>query len=170
MITPLIQFDDPRLSQPCRVVPGGKPSQELVANLRDTLAASPHGAGLAAPQLGVLEAVFAIKVKPDVIGIYVNPQVSYMSKHEVTQVEGCLSFPGTGVAVTRPYAIKGTYFDEHGNFHEDGLEGFAARVFLHELDHLHGVCIVDKVPADERVKILAANERRRAKGARHVRV
>ena len=62
-----------------------------------------------------------------------------------TDDEGCLSVPGFRGLVERPQIIDVTYFDREGNSHVQHAEGYFARVFLHEMDHLDGILFPDKM-------------------------
>jgi peptide deformylase len=94
------------------------------------------GAGLSANQVGDLRRYFVWKT-----GMVINPELLSTTQHTATLAEGCLSFPGIKVMKTRPYGITVRYIDERGMPIQRGYDGFAARVFLHELDHLNGICI-----------------------------
>lgn len=102
-----------------------------------------NGIGLAAPQVGVNKRVFVMGNQQRSY-ICVNPEVTSTSGSK-RDLEGCLSFPGLWLNVERPETITVKYQDILGRVQEHEFTGLAARVFQHELDHLNGVCFVNKV-------------------------
>lgn len=77
--------------------------------------------------------------------IFINPQIIQTSKEEERDVEGCLSIPDTYAIVSRPHRATVKYTDLLGQIQERELDGIAARVFLHEYDHLEGILMHDRV-------------------------
>jgi len=114
----------------------------LVDEMFKTMSAS-NGIGLAAPQIGLLDAVFVVAHK-DHRKAYINPEITWSSKEISWCDEGCLSLPDVVVAVERPRSVKVKAQDVYGQWFEDKLDGMTATVFQHELDHLDGVLIIDK--------------------------
>ena len=105
-----------------------------------------NGIGLAANQVGLLKRVFAIHLQNQVPFCMFNPRVLISSNEQVEDSEeGCLSFPGLFLKVKRFKSITAEYFDRQGKKCIIELEGIDARCFLHELDHLDGVCFTDKL-------------------------
>lgn len=106
-----------------------------------------RGLGLAANQVGIPKRVFAIQLKDQVPFCMFNPRVVIVGDDEplVEGDEGCLSFPGLFLKVKRYNWISVEYFDRMGQKCIMELTGIDARCFLHELDHLNGVCFTDKV-------------------------
>ena len=107
-----------------------------------------QGMGLAANQIGITKRFFAIGHESfDVFqkpAIIYNPVlVSADGEHEVTQ-EGCLSFPGLLLQVSRPKIIMVRYQNNKGEFLMSRLTGMEARCFQHELDHINGVTFKDR--------------------------
>jgi peptide deformylase len=108
-----------------------------------------HGIGLAANQIGITKRVFTmgsynIDGFPEPFALF-NPRVVKTSDEQALMQEGCLSYPGLWLSVKRPSVIEVEYQDSRGNVHEVAMSGLIARCFLHELDHLNGVCFVDIV-------------------------
>jgi peptide deformylase len=102
-----------------------------------------HGMGLAANQLGITKRFFAIGHESfDVFkkpAIIYNPVlVSASEENEVAQ-EGCLSFPGLLLNITRPGTVMVRYQNREQDYLLSRLEGMEARCFQHELDHLDGI-------------------------------
>lgn len=114
----------------------------LVADMWETMYAN-DGIGLAAPQVGVSKKVIVIDYKDDKY-VLVNP-VILSEEGEVTGEEGCLSFPGIYEKVVSPEKMTVTYKDENGEEITRELEGFIVRVFSHEIDHLKGRLLIDRV-------------------------
>ena len=112
------------------------------------------GVGLAAPQLGLLARIFTYQVGEDEApGVLVNPVITASSDETDVDDEGCLSLGEIRVPVERSIAITVTGNDLDGNDLTLDVEGFTARVFQHEIDHLNGVLAIDKVVDPEARKI-----------------
>ena len=101
------------------------------------------GLGLAAPQVGVLKRVCIVEYD-DTLYELVNP-VLVQSSGKCVDNEGCLSVVGFRGLVERPEKIVVEYFDRHGQKHTQRAEGYFARVFLHEMDHLDGILFADRM-------------------------
>lgn len=102
-----------------------------------------EGIGLAAPQIGVSLKLITINVNGD-FHILVNPEIEEVSEENIKNLEGCLSIPGVNAQVERPMIaqVRGIdLLDEEEKKLE--REGLAARVLLHEIDHLNGVLFID---------------------------
>lgn len=147
-VRPIVMYPDPVLRVRC--APAGEmmfdPIRTLVADLLATLYAS-GGRGLAAPQIGVTRRVFVMdagwKTGAPTPLTAIEPDIIFASPDVVTGEERCLSIPDHPVQVTRPASIRLAYFDLDGVRHEAALDGAAARIAQHELDHLNGVLILD---------------------------
>ena len=101
------------------------------------------GLGLAAPQVGVLKRVCIVEYD-DKLYELVNP-VLVKSSGKCVDNEGCLSVVGFRGLVERPEKIVVEYFDRNGKKCKQRAEGYFARVFLHEMDHLDGILFADKM-------------------------
>lgn len=133
-----ILFDgDETLNKISRKVTDFNPRlHQLLDDLRDTLADA-GGAGLAAPQVGVLRrAVIVINDNDEMLEL-INPEIIETAGEE-ENVEGCLSVPGKYGFVTRPWYVKVKAQDRFGNWLETDGEDYIARCFCHEIDHLDG--------------------------------
>ena len=122
---------------------------QLLEDLRDTVRKE-EGAGLAAPQVGILRRVVVVDVKEGFFE-FVNP-VIVESKGEQTGWEGCLSVRGKRGIVTRPQTVKVEYFDRTGKKKKLTARGFFARAVCHELDHLDGILYTDRAEKVETEK------------------
>jgi peptide deformylase len=132
--TPIDQFDTPEL-------------HTLIEDMQDTMAHM-HGAGIAAPQIGLSKRVV-------IFGVGYNPRYPYAEKVPYTVLinpvlkqigdetddawEGCLSVPGMRGLVSRYSRLHYTGFDQYGNAIDRLVSGFHARVVQHECDHLDGI-------------------------------
>ena len=113
----------------------------LLDDMKETLAAA-NGAGLAAPQVGILRRVVVVVDADDHMVELVNPELVY-TEGEQTGLEGCLSVPGKYGLVTRPYKARIRAQDRNGQSFELDGEEIVARCFCHELEHLDGHLFVE---------------------------
>lgn len=133
----IVKHGDEVLTKKCRAVEKfDERLQVLIEDLFDTLYDS-GGAGLAAPQVGVLRRVAVVDVDGEHPYEFVNPEIIEKSGTQ-TGTEGCLSYPGRFGTVTRPMKVKVKAQDRFGNWHEYEGEELLARAFCHETDHLDG--------------------------------
>jgi peptide deformylase len=117
----------------------------LLDDMADTLYEA-EGAGLAAPQVGILRRVVVIDVGEGLIEL-VNPEIISQEGGQIN-AEGCLSIPGRRGTVQRPKKAVVRAQDRNGKPFELTGEDFLAIAFSHELDHLDGVLYVDKMIED----------------------
>lgn len=113
----------------------------LLNDMKDTLEKE-DGAGLAAPQVGVLRRVAVVKVEEGYFE-FINPVITWQ-KGVQEGWEGCLSVRGKRGVVLRPQKVAVSYFDRYGNAQTLRAKGFFARAICHEFDHLDGVLYIDK--------------------------
>ncbi len=123
----------------------------LARDLEDTARSYPRTTGIAAPQVGQLWRACFVDCTghpkvPHAHGpmVMVNPVLVRQEGAEVGR-EGCLSLPDITANVERPVAVTVRYRDARGEHRHVRAEGFEARVILHEMDHLDGVLILDRV-------------------------
>lgn len=144
----ILKMGDPRLLKVARPVEvfDTPDLHALIQDLKDTMAAA-QGAGLAAPQIGVDQAVVIFgfgrsqrypDAPPVPETVLINPVITPLSDEEEAGWEGCLSVPGLRGVVPRFARIRYTGFDQHGREIDREAEGFHARVVQHECDHLIG--------------------------------
>lgn len=114
---------------------------QLAVDLAETMIE--HKAlGIASNQIGLPYRAFAINSEQ--IMVCFNPRIVGFSDEMVYLPEGCLSYPGISVKVKRPGKIRVRYTQANGETVTKVFEGITARVFQHELDHLDGVCHLDR--------------------------
>jgi peptide deformylase len=136
----ILTDNDPALRKPSRVVTNfDRRLHDLLDDLAETLE-NANGAGLAAPQVGVLRRVFIVKI--DELIELVNPRL-VCSEGVQEGAEGCLSIPGKSGYVKRPDHVTVEAQDRYGKPVVMEGEGFLARAFCHELDHLDGMLYTD---------------------------
>jgi peptide deformylase len=110
---------------------------------------SNKGIGLAAPQIGINRRVFVmgsdnIDGFPAPFAVF-NPVIKEVSQEQVLDKEGCLSYPNLWLMIKRPAWCVAEYQDSNGNVKEIKVDGYLAKCFQHEYDHLDGVCFIDRV-------------------------
>jgi peptide deformylase len=149
MIRDVLRMGDPRLLEISKPLERfGTPELfELIRDMQDTMAHL-NGAGLAAPQIGVLLRVVIFGVEknpryPDAeevpFTILCNPELTPLSDEMEDGWEGCLSVPGMRGVVPRYKRLRYAGFDPHGTRIEREVSDFHARVVQHECDHLDGM-------------------------------
>jgi peptide deformylase len=117
-----------------------------------------YGVGLAAPQVGVLQRVIVVELppekedegedapeKPGQLFVMCNPEITDQSEEQVRAEEGCLSLAGLYGEVPRSETVEVRYQDLRGRRRRLYAEGYLARIFQHEIDHLEGVLFTDRV-------------------------
>lgn len=138
----IIQVGDPTLRKKSfEVVDFGPKTHQLLDDMKDTLIRA-NGAGLAAPQVGVLRRIFVVSVDNKYYEC-INPVIISKKGKQVGE-EGCLSVKGKYGTVERPYLVTVKAFDRNGKPFTVKAEGFLARAFCHENDHLDGILYIDK--------------------------
>ena len=149
MIRNVLRMGDPRLLEASKPVEAfDTPAlRALIEDMRDTMAHL-DGAGLAAPQIGVLlrVVVFGVHANPRYPDagevpdtVLINPVLEPVADEMEEGWEGCLSVPGLRGVVPRFLRLHYSGFDERGNLIERTVDGFHARVVQHEFDHLDGI-------------------------------
>ncbi len=137
--------------------PVGEITPEVIRiceEMLETMLSFENCIGFAGPQLGIPLRIFVIREEislennqyafgePEVI---INPVLTEPSEEMVTMSEGCMSLPGLHVDVARPKSISVRYQNREGEWIEEKLDDFRARMFMHENDHLNGVLMVDRI-------------------------
>jgi len=136
-----------------------KELQTLIDDMIETMRDAP-GVGLAAPQVGVSERLAVIEyaededdededesvekpAKPKQLFVIINPEIVKASEEKVNGIEGCLSIPGLIGEVERHEAIQVKALNRYGKPIKLKVDGWMARIFQHEIDHLNGVLFTD---------------------------
>lgn len=125
------------------------------------------GIGLSANQIGLNAQVFVIgsRLIPGFIEpqAFFNPVITKVSNNKKLHEEGCLSFPGIMLKISRPDWIEASYQNTKGDWIHVKADGYLATVFQHEFDHLHGICFTDragKLKIDMAIKKLLKKRRK----------
>ncbi|MCA9277208.1 MAG: peptide deformylase [Phycisphaerales bacterium] len=154
-------------ASPVAVEEGIDESLRAIAERMIVLMRSAQGIGLAAPQVGLPIRLFVAHVphdpeaEPDESGlpvstddaqVFFNPEIVEFSRDLEPYEEGCLSLPGINGEVNRPSTVTMRAFDLAGNEIELRATGLLARCWQHEIDHLDGVLIIDKMSQMSRLK------------------
>jgi peptide deformylase len=136
-------------------------TKSLIDNMVETMREAP-GVGLAAPQVGVLSRVIVVEwgddedeKAPKKLYTLVNPEITKKSEETVLGVEGCLSIPKFIGEVERSENITIRGFNRNGQPVKINAEGWLARIFQHEVDHLNGVLFTDRA---ESLTMIGENE------------
>ncbi len=121
--------------------------QQLIDDMIETMYAAP-GIGLAANQVGVLKQVMVIDISSRdekiPLVVLVNPEIT-SSEGEIEAEEGCLSVPGYLTVLKRAEKVKVKGFDRDGKPVEVESEGLLSRVLQHEIDHLNGILLIERI-------------------------
>lgn len=138
--------------------------QKLIDDMVETMREAP-GVGLAAPQVAVSQRLAVIEYAPGSedlpedaeppepkLYVILNPEITAKSEEMVDGAEGCLSIPGYAGNVLRHKAITVKAFNRKGRPIKIKAEGWLARIFQHEIDHLDGVLFIDKADKVWKVK------------------
>lgn len=119
----------------------GERTAQLLDDMRDTMRKA-QGAGLAAPQVGVLRRMFVVDVKEGYFE-FINPEI-IKQKGKKKDIEGCLSIPKKHGFVIRPQCVKVRAQDRNGDYFELEAKDFFAKAICHEYDHLDGILYIDR--------------------------
>lgn len=140
----ILTDDDPHLSLPCAEVEADTwPAKRVILEMQ-LLRVDSNGAGLAAPQVGIMLRFCVIDPQycPGLmLGVLINPCIVARSDDAHYADEGCLSFPGQTTSMYRSHAVKVRFSDFGGRDCSRWFYGFAARLLQHEIDHLDGITI-----------------------------
>ncbi|GAB4542789.1 MAG: peptide deformylase [Anaerolineales bacterium] len=154
----IITLPDPVLRKKAKpVTEFGKELQTLIDDMIETMRDAP-GVGLAAPQINVLQQLAVIEYaegkdededenaepKPKKLFVLINPEIVKASEEKVSGVEGCLSIPGIIGEVERHEALQVKALNRRGKPVKFKVNGWMARIFQHEIDHLNGVLFTDR--------------------------
>lgn len=159
-IREILTDKDPALHKKCHPVTRFDAKLGLLLDdMKETLAHA-NGAGLAAPQIGILRRVVVVINEADQVIELVNPEI-IATEGEQVGFEGCLSVPGRWGKVKRPMKARVRAQNRQGEWFEVEDEGLTARCFCHELDHLDGHLfteLTDKLYTSEELDKLMEQE------------
>lgn len=137
----IVKEGDETLRKKCRPVTEITPRIiRLLDDMRETLADA-DGAGLAAPQVGILRRIAICDTENGIVEL-INPEI-VATEGQQNELEGCLSVPGIWGITDRPQKVTVKATDRHGNEFTVTGEDLDARCFCHEIDHLDGVLFTD---------------------------
>jgi len=165
-IRPILHYPDKRLRTPgAPVTEFGEELRELLEDMAETMYAAPR-VGLAAPQIGVSQAIFIIDVAsgeeaPSELRVFINPEI-VEKVGDTTFEEGCLSFPGVREEIDRAERVKVRAQDADGSFFELEADGLLAIAIQHENDHLLGKLMIDHLSVLRRRLVARAMSKRAA--------
>jgi len=146
------------LAQSEEISPKDKTLPILIDRMKLALAGTGGGVGIAGPQVGINRRVILVQrfdKKDAPVEYFINPKITWWSELLNKGPEGDLSIENFRDAFYRSYSIRLEYYDLENKKHEEMVEGFTAVIFQHEIDHLFGILIPDKL---EKEKALQYNE------------
>ncbi len=144
------KYPDPILRKKCEEVKEvNEEIKKLVDDMIETMEKN-NGAGLAAPQVGVLKRVIVVETEKGPVS-FVNPKIVKKSKETVIEEEGCLSFPGLWLKIKRWKRVDIEALDGDGK--KVKAENLLASILQHEIDHLDGILFIDRIGFCQRWKI-----------------
>ena len=152
----VVHYGDPILRKKCKLVTDFEKLPVLIEDMFDTMYEE-NGIGLAANQVGVDLNLFIIDISDfekegKCIHVFINGEILDTSGESWFE-EGCLSIPDVRLDVKRPETITFKYQDESGDEHTEEISGLLARAIQHEIDHLNGVFIVDRVTVTTKMTV-----------------
>jgi len=142
----LVYYPDPFLNKQVKAVDLENPGFDPV-KLKEQmveLMLSSNGIGLSANQVGLDAQVFVMGDSKENSTICINPTVLQYTEETVDDIEGCLSFPNVFVKIKRPKEILAEWYNEKLEKQTVKIEGYSAKCYLHELDHLLGITFKDR--------------------------
>jgi peptide deformylase len=168
----VMRFDEPPLRRKAKKVKEFDDGLKALAqDMLETMHAS-NGVGLAAPQVGISQRLIVVQLPPEEpaeeegetpaaeqqppapspVFVLANPEIVEQSEEQEVDEEGCLSVPGIVGEVSRPAVIKLRAQNLKGKPVRLTAEGYLARVFQHEMDHLDGVLFIDRVEGADKLR------------------
>lgn len=153
-----IQIGDSKLLERAKPVTNreirGKLLLRATTDLVDTMRKG-ELVGIAAPQIGITKRLFVTEIRKtkyrseslDILRVFINPRITWVSKAKVSMYEGCGSVNGGNLfgEVARPKNIEIAYLNERGEKHRQKFVGLLSRVIQHEYDHLNGILFTERV-------------------------
>ena len=151
------KFGDPVLRTRARTVERFDDALRDEVKRMSELMVDALGVGLAANQVGILNRVLVYRVHQQApVAALVNPEIEWSGDERETLEEGCLSLPAVHVDVDRALHIRVRASDENGEPLLIEASGLEARVIQHEVDHLDGVLVLDRISRPQRKEAMRA--------------
>ena len=151
----IVKYGHSVLNKKCKSVSQFSDIQLVIENMFDSMYEA-EGIGLAANQVGLNMNLFIIDVthtdEAEDTHVFINSEILAYNGEKSLFQEGCLSLPGIALDVERPEKIVLKYQTADQEWHEDEFEGLLSRAIQHEMDHLNGIFIVDRVSEIEKIK------------------
>lgn len=142
----IVKDGDPILLKKCKPVEKfDSRLHQILDDMKETMYAA-DGLGLAAPQVGIIRRAVVIDVGEGLIEL-INPEITFESEETQYGTEGCLSYPDLYGYVTRPKTVRFKAQDRCGNWYEKEVSDLFARCVCHELNHLDGITLPEKIEA-----------------------
>ena len=154
----LLKENDPFLNSPTSTVEDFSAVKDAIYEMVGIMIDN-NGIGLSANQVGLDKSFFVMGSEDDGYLTIINPEIKTVSDEKISISEGCLSFPDLYIHIVRPKEIVTKFIDLEGHKQDDiKFDGMAARVFLHEYDHLQGITFNNRVSA---MKLKMAKNKRK---------
>ena len=153
----IVHYGDPILKKACKAITDFSKLDSILEDMFDSMYEA-EGIGLAANQVGLDLHLFIVDIshtdESDDVHIFINSSIISQNPDKEIFQEGCLSLPGISLDILRPKKIKLKYQTPDKKWHENFFDGLLARAIQHEIDHLNGVFIIDRVSDVERIKYI----------------
>ena len=151
----IVHYGNPILRKKCKPVNDPLNIESIIDDMFDSMYEA-EGIGLAANQVGLDMNLFIIDVthteEAEDTHIFINGTIVATDGDDKVFQEGCLSMPGIALDVIRPEKVTLKYQGIDGEWHEEEFEGLLGRAIQHEMDHLNGIFIIDRVGEVEKIK------------------
>ena len=151
----IVHYGNPILRKKCEPVKDTLTIESIIDDMFDSMYEA-EGIGLAANQVGLDMNLFIIDVthteEAEDTHIFINGTIVATDGDDKVFQEGCLSMPGIALDVIRPEKVTLKYQGIDGEWHENEFDGLLGRAIQHEMDHLNGTFIIDRVGEVEKIK------------------
>ena len=151
----IVHYGNPILRKKCKPVNDPLSIESIIDDMFDSMYEA-EGIGLAANQVGLDMNLFIIDVthteEAEDTHIFINGTIVATDGDDKVFQEGCLSMPGIALDVIRPEKVTLKYQGIDGEWHENEFDGLLGRAIQHEMDHLNGTFIIDRVGEVEKIK------------------
>ncbi len=151
----IIHYGNPILRKKCNPVKEFDGLNDIINDLFDSMYEK-DGIGLAANQVGLDMNLFIIDIthteETNDVNIFINSKIISKNGNQKLYQEGCLSLPEIALDVTRPEYVKIKYQTLDKKWHENEFGGLMSRAIQHEIDHLNGIFVIDRISPSERIK------------------